>query len=304
MDYQSILEEIYTEVKALENKGKVADYIPELAKVDPNKFAISLITTSGEKYSVGNYNDAMSIQSISKVFALALAFEKLGEAIWDRIDVEPSGNAFNSLVQLETEQGIPRNPFINAGAIVVTDILTTHFKDPVRALLNLIGNTLGHTEIGYDKDVALSELEHCDLNKALAYFMKSFKNIENDVDKVIEIYARQCSIQMSCEQLAASFLLFANQGFSIHSQQQILPARSCKRINALMQTCGSYDEAGEFAFEVGLPAKSGVGGGIAAVLPNKFSVAVWSPGLNAKGNSWKGLKALELLTTKLGASLF
>ncbi len=304
VDYRSLLEEVYEEVRQDANEGKVADYIPELACVGPNHFGMALMTASGEEFGVGDYEHKISIQSISKVFTLAMAYELFGNDIWKRMDVEPSGNSFNSLVQLETEKGIPRNPFINAGALVVTDMLVSHFGDPITFLLDFISNTLDNRPININLDVANSEIKHSDRNKALAYFMKSFGNINNDIERLIEVYSHQCAIELSCAELAASFLALANQGYSIHSQKRILSKSATKRVNALMQTCGCYDEAGEFAFEIGLPGKSGVGGGIVAILPNQFSVAVWSPRLNPKGNSARGMKALEILTTKLGHSLY
>jgi glutaminase len=303
--YQQILEEIYKEVQALGLKGKVADYIPELSKINPERFGICLVDLDGNSYGVGDYEEEFSIQSISKVFTLAMVFGRLKGELWQRVNVEPSGNPFNSLVQLEYELGIPRNPFINAGALVTTDaLISLFFPQPEEAISEFIKALSNEGHLTVNQDVQNSELQFSDRNRALANFIKSYKNIENEINKLIEVYTYHCSIEMSCYQLAKSFMVFANNGYCPNSKRQILDSSSTKRLNALMLTCGFYDEAGEFAFKVGLPGKSGVGGGIAAVLPGKFSIAVWSPALNKKGNSMKGIKALELLTDKLGISLF
>lgn len=304
MDYQKLIEEVYQEVQALDLKGEPASYIPELGNVNINKFGLCLISTKGDIFTVGDVNDKFSIQSISKVFTLAIAFADKGEKLWQRVGVEPSGSAFNSLSQLEYENGIPRNPFINAGALVITDLVRLLSSEPLQLILHFIQNISDSKNIKSNKKVALSELKHSSRNKALAHFMKSFKNIESRIDKLIETYCYQCSIEMTCTELAKAFLLFANHGKNIYTNEQVLSKSQTKRINAIMQTCGFYDEAGEFTFKVGLPGKSGVGGGIGAVLPEQFSVVAWSPGLNSKGNSLKGMKALEILTTKLGYSVF
>ncbi|MBI9067724.1 MAG: glutaminase [Salinivirgaceae bacterium] len=304
MNYKKLLVEIYNEVQDLNLKGKTADYIPELSNIDINKFGLSLVTVSGEIFSVGDACEKFSIQSISKVLTLAMVYPKLDEKLWQRVGVEPSGSSFNSLAQLEWENGIPRNPLINAGALVVTDIIRSLYENPVAEILSFLNKITQSASITYNEKMAESEINHSSRNKALAHFMKSFANIESNVFKLIETYCYQCAIEMTCEELAKAFLLFANHGKNIYTNEQLLTLSQAKRINAITQTCGFYDEAGEFAYKVGLPGKSGVGGGIAAVLPGKFSVVVWSPGLNDKGNSSKGMKALELLTTKLGYSIF
>lgn len=304
LNYQLIIEEVFEEVNVMSVSGNVASYIPELEKIEKNKFGISLITTSGTEYHVGNTNEKFSIQSISKVFALAVIYPILKEKLWERVGVEPSGNPFNSLIRLENEQGKPRNPLINSGALVITDCLRQNFENPIDTVLEFIRKVSDTPLLNYCDEIARSELDYSSRNKALAHFMKSYGNIKSDVDELIESYSYQCSIEMTCTELAKAFLLFANHGKNIYSNERLLSTSQTKRINAIMQTCGFYDEAGEFAFKVGLPGKSGVGGGIGAVLPGQFSVVVWSPPLNEKGNSAKGMKALELLTTKLGYSIF
>ena len=303
MNYQSILESIYQESKLLPSIGNVASTIPELAKVDGNKFGIHLTTISKDDYAVGNSNEKFSIQSVSKALTVAFAFSFLDEKIWNRVGVEPSGSSFNSLVQLEYEKGIPRNPFINAGALVIADMLVSQLKNPKQEFLNFIRKISGTETISYNTKVAQSEKETGFRNAALCNFLKSFGNINNQVDEVLDFYFHQCSLEMTCKELAHSFYFFANEGKSI-SGEQILTKSQVKRVNAVMQTCGFYDESGEFTYKVGLPGKSGIGGGIAALYPKKFVVATWSPRLNEKGNSELGMFALELLTTKTGMSIF
>lgn len=303
MNYQSILQEIYQEAKALPVIGNVAATIPELAKINPDKFGIHLTTIDGEDFGMGDSNEKFSIQSVSKALTVAMAFTFLDEKIWERVGVEPSGNPFNSLVQLEYEKGIPRNPFINAGALVIADILVSQLKDPKQDFLNFIRLISGSYSIDYNLKVAQSEKESGFRNAALANFLKSFGNINNDVEVVLDFYFHQCSLEMTCKELAHSFFFFANEG-KTQSGKEILTKSQVKRLNALMQTCGFYDESGEFTYKVGLPGKSGIGGGIAALYPKNFVVATWSPRLNEKGNSELGMSALELLTTKTGMSVF
>ena len=303
MDYQLILDNIYDQILPFANEGKQADYIPALAKVNPDHFGMCLNTVNGESYSIQDSGIRFSIQSISKVFALALALSIKGEDIWKQVGKEPSGTAFNSLFQLELEKGIPRNPFINSGAMVITDILMNELKDPENDFIDFVRALCGNDTIGYNMEVALSERQNGYMNAAIANLLKYHGRLTNDIEEVLMFYFKMCSIEMSCEELATAFLAFTGykpfnyKGFHLTSSQ-------VKRLNAVMQTCGFYDEAGEFSYLVGLPGKSGVGGGIVAVHPLKYSVAVWSPRLNTKGNSIMGLKALELLTTYTAESIF
>ncbi|PZW39562.1 L-glutaminase [Mesonia algae] len=303
MDYQAILNIIEKELESFEDEGKVADYIPELAFVPSDKFGMHLHCIDGGDYSFGNSDEKFSIQSISKVFSLALA-KKHGSKIWKRVDVEPSGDPFNSLTQLEKEKGIPRNPFINAGALVIADILVSCLDNPKKDLLDFVRLIAQDDDIHYDEKVASSEKKHGYRNIALVNYMKALGNINNDVDDILDFYFYQCSISMSCHQLAKAFMIFANEGRIMGTEEKAIKSNSTKRINAIMQTCGFYDEAGEFSFRVGLPGKSGVGGGIVAIHPHQYAVAVWSPLLNEKGNSEKGMRALEELTTLTGLSIF
>lgn len=304
MDYQSILNSIYNEVLVLDNNGKIADYIPELKRVNTEKFGIALIDNYQKIYTVGDATEKFSIQSISKVITTALIFSKIGNDLWQRVGFEPSGNAFNSLVQLEYENGIPRNPFINAGALVIADLMLEHFENPKEYFLNFIRELAENENINYNEIVAQSEKENGYRNAALVNYIKSFNNIKNDPDAVLDFYFHQCSIEMSCEDLARVFQVFSHNGIVPRSKFKFLTTSQCKRMNALMQMCGFYDQAGEFTFKVGLPGKSGVGGGVVAIYPNYYTVAVWSPKLNKKGNSFYGLETLERLTTITEASIF
>ncbi|KIA87719.1 glutaminase [Flavobacterium sp. AED] len=303
MNYKTILQEVYQEAKKLQSSGNVSTSIPELTKVDPDKFGIHLISIEGEDFGIGDSNEKFSIQSVSKALTVALAFSFLDERIWERVGVEPSGSAFNSLVQLEYEKGIPRNPFINAGAIVIADMLVTHLENPKQDFLDFIRMISGSPTIDFNLKVAQSEKDTRFRNAALANFLKSFGNIDNDVETVLDFYFYQCSIEMTCKELAHSFFFLANEGKTI-SGIQVLTKSQVKRLNALMQTCGFYDESGEYTYKVGLPGKSGIGGGIAALYPKNFVVSTWSPRLNEKGNSDLGMNALELLTTKTEMSIF
>lgn len=304
MNYQQLIEQLYFETKDLAANGKVASYIPALADVPANRFAISLKTCNNELFKVGDHQIPFSVQSISKVFTFILAYKNVGTEIWNRIGREPSGTAFNSLIQLEYEQGIPRNPFINAGAIVVADILVSLCKNPEQELLDFVRQLADDNTISYDENVAASEKETGHRNYALAYFMKSFGNIKNPVDKVLDLYFHQCSLTMNTDQLARSFLFLANKGTNPFTGEEILNPSRAKRLKALMLTSGLYNESGDFAFRVGIPAKSGVGGGIVAVIPNHLSIAVWSPPLNSAGNSVAGIEALERFTTYSEKSIF
>ncbi|MBQ7790946.1 MAG: glutaminase [Rikenellaceae bacterium] len=304
MDYQKLLENIYQEILPYAKEGKQADYIPELAKVNPDQFGMFIHSIYGETASIEQADTRFSIQSISKVFALAMCLSIKGDDLWKRVGREPSGTAFNSLIQLEVEHGIPRNPFINAGALVMADILFSHLDDPAHDFLNFVRAVANNPTIEYNRDVANSERENGYLNAAIANLLKYHGTIENDIESVLNFYFLMCSIEMSCRELSLAFLAFANHRRKFDYAGISLTASQVKRINAIMQTCGFYDEAGEFAYFVGLPGKSGVGGGIVAIHPLQYSVAVWSPRLNSKGNSVMGMKALELLTTETKESIF
>ncbi|MBU2891724.1 glutaminase [Colwellia sp. D2M02] len=303
---QTILNEIADTMNASTERGTVANYIPELAAVDPNQFGISVALPTGEVFNAGCAQQLFSIQSISKVFSLTLALGKIGDAVWNKVGREPSGDPFNSIVQLEHEHGKPRNPFINAGAIAVVDsIMMGHEpKEVLAEILQFVRYIANDNSVAIDEKVALSELATGHRNASLAHFMASFGRIEHDINKLLGAYYHQCSISMSCEQLAKSGLFLVSDGVNRVTGKQIVSSQRARRINSLMLMCGHYDGSGEFAYRVGLPGKSGVGGGILAIAPGKASIAVWSPGLDTIGNSKLGTLALELLVQRTGWSVF
>jgi len=302
--YQNIIETIFHQIKTEENPGEVASYIPELANVDSDQFAVSIKLINKDNYNYGDFQTRFSIQSISKVLLLCLVYKDIDEKIWERVDVEPSGNPFNSLVQLESDNGIPRNPFINAGALVICDILIDLFEDPKEEFLAFVRYLTDSDTINYSETVAKSELEIGYRNAALCNFIKSFGNIKSNPGKVLNLYSLICSVEMNTFELCNAFTFLANGGKKISDGKEILTKSQTKRVNAIMQTCGFYDESGEFSFRVGLPGKSGVGGGITALFPGRYVITVWSPKLNPKGNSYRGMKFLELFTTETEESIF
>lgn len=300
----SLLEAVLEQVRPLVHQGKVANYIPALADVAADHLGIAVCLRDGTVFQAGDAETRFSIQSISKVLSLTVALTRYEDAeIWRRVGKEPSGQPFNSLVQLELEQGKPRNPFINAGALVICDLLETRLTAPRQRMLEIIRQLSQQSDIQYDRHVARSEYEHSARNAAIAWLMKSFGNFDNDVTSVMQTYFHYCSLSMNCIELARSFIYLANQGKTLDGAS-LISSRQARQINALMITSGMYDGAGEFAWRVGMPAKSGVGGGIIAIIPGEMSIAVWSPGLDSAGNSLAGTAALECLTDKLGRSIF
>ena len=304
MDLQEIIKRIYREVMPLTAEGKVAEYIPALAGVNREQLGISVHDIHGKEYHVGHSHIPFSIQSISKVFSFTLAYKAIGEGVWKRLGKEPSGTAFNSLVQLEYEHGIPRNPFINAGALVVADIILSNYRYPWRNFLDFVRKISNDEGINYSEEVASSEKESGHRNAALAHFMYSYGNIVNPVEDVLDFYFKQCALEMCVQSLSRAFLFLTNHGVLPHSGEQLLTISQAKRLNALMLMAGLYNESGDFAYRVGLPGKSGIGGGIAAVFPRHFSICVWSPAINKFGNSIAGIEALHRFTSYTQMSVF
>lgn len=300
---QRALDAVARDVECHRGEGAVATYIPALSRVDPGHFGIAACTVDGQEAYAGDAEVPFSIQSISKVFTLTMAMRTLGDRLWERIGREPSGDPFNSLIQLEHEQGTPRNPFINAGAIAVADRLMGLAGDSKQAIVDFVSDICGGT-VSFDREVARSEADTGLRNRAVANFIKSFGKLDHAVDDVLDLYFHQCSLSMSCLQLARALGYLCRDGAHPRGRQRVLTARQTRRINALMLTCGTYDAAGEFAFRVGLPCKSGVGGGIVAVVPDRLILCVWSPGLDATGNSAVGLRALERFIEHTGLSVF
>jgi glutaminase len=303
VDYQDLLADCMDAARTRLGLGRVADYIPALACADPYGFGMALVTVDGETFEVGDAGQPFSIQSVSKLFTLALVLAEGGDAVWQRVGREPSGNPFNSLVQLETEHGIPRNPFINAGAIVVTDRLLGLTGDAAGAVRRFLRAESGNPDLRTNRSIADSEAGHGHRNAALAHFLASYGNLENDVDTVLAHYYGHCAIEASCRDLALAGGFLARHGVRADGER-LLSRSDAKRVNAVLLTCGTYDAAGEFAYRVGLPGKSGVGGGVLAIIPGQGTICAWSPGLDAAGNSVAAVAALDAFTTATGLSVF
>ena len=305
-DLQAVVDEIAAEMRGRSDRGEVATYIPELARAEPERFGMAVIGADGQVAAAGDSDVPFSIQSISKVFTLTLALGKVGDRLWRRVGREPSGSPFNSIVQLEREQGIPRNPFINAGALAVTDVILSGHqpREALGEIVRFMQFASGDASVAIDGAVAASEQRTGFRNRALANYMKSFGVLENPVDFTLGVYFHHCAIAMTCRQLASAGRFLAHGGRDPATGHSVVTPERARRINALMLTCGHYDGSGEFAYRVGLPGKSGVGGGIFAIAPGRASIAVWSPGLDASGNSHLGRIALEALTKRLGWSIF
>lgn len=303
LNYQDIIEKAYASTNSIEDTGKLATYIPELANVDPAMFGAHINKLKGVDIGIGDHLQKFSIQSIVKVLSLTLAYNKLGEKLWERVDVEPSGAKFDSLILLEKNKGIPRNPFINSGAIVICDVLISCLDNARDEFLAFVRDLSDIPTLEYSDKIADSEKATGYRNTALCNFIKSFGNIKNEPEEVLDLYFDICSLEMNCKELAHTFSFLANEGKTLDDKRVVAKSQS-KRINALMLTCGFYDESGEFAFKVGLPGKSGVGGGIVALYPNNYVITVWSPKLNAKGNSFRGMKFLEEVTTHSELTIF
>jgi glutaminase len=305
-DLEQVLSDVAAEMAARPDRGDVATYIPQLGRVDPNRFGIAVTTADGRMLLAGDAEDPFSIQSVSKVFALTLALGEVGDSLWKRVGREPSGNPFNSIVQLEHENGIPRNPFINAGAIVVSDVLLSGHqpRETIGEILRFLQFLTDDDTIYIDREVAASERATGFRNVALANYMRAFGNLLHAPDMVLGVYFHQCAIAMSCRQLALAGRFLAFDGRNPATGLSVVSPGRARRINALMLTCGHYDGSGDFAFRVGIPGKSGVGGGILAVVPGVASIAAWSPGLNENGNSRLGSIALEKLARAMNWSVF
>lgn len=301
-DLQKILDRIAAEAAMDDERGKVADYIPELAGINPDQFAIAVALTDGSVLSAGDTGARFSIQSVSKIFSLALALGRSGDRLWNRVGREPSGQAFDSMILLEQERGRPRNPFINAGAIVTTDAVlgAASPRETLGEILRFVRAAADDEDIHMNENVARSEIESGHRNFALAHYLRSHGNLDNTPDKVLGTYFHHCAIEMNCAQLARAGLFLVGT----RSAERLVSNTRIRQINALMMTCGHYDGSGDYAYRVGLPGKSGVGGAILTIVPGVASVAVWSPGLNRYGNSKLGTEAMERLSRRAGWSVF
>lgn len=306
IDFQAAVEGALHDVSAYQGQGTLPSYVPALANVDPRKLGMALVLADGASYVAGDADEPFSIQSISNVFTLSLALQHVGSSLWNHVGKEASGTPTNSIVQLEMNKGKPRNPLINSGALVVCDQLISDDTADVgiEELLDFLRERCEDDNISIDENMALSESQAGALNRSLAYFVSAFGNLRNPAEDVVSLYFRQCAIAMTCRQVARAALYLAFEGSDPISGEQIVPANRCRRILATMMTCGHYDNSGEFAFRIGLPGKSSVGGGILAIAPGHGAITVWSPGLNTSGTSLAGLAALEKLVDRTGWSVF
>jgi glutaminase len=303
INIQETIEKIQADTRCFYGRGVQASYIPVLAQVDPHQFALTIVDSNKKIYSIGHDKAEFSIQSVSKVITLTMALNAVGDELWGRMEREPTGKSFDSLIHLEEYNGVPSNPFLNSGAIVLADILLEHYgSETIKKYLEFVRSATGNQAIEIDEKVYACEKATGYANYSFAYYMKSHGNIMNEVEEVLDIYFRFCSLRINNLDLAKCFYYLGHKGYSIDGDL-LTSYRHCKRINSIMFTCGTYDEVGDFAYLVGLPVKSGVSGAIAGCLPNNYSVSVWSPELNPKGNSYLGFKALEQLTTMLDTSL-
>jgi glutaminase len=302
-DLDALLEQVADAARPLAREGGVADYIPALADMDPDTFALAVCELDGTEHAVGDADVGFPIQSLSKVFALTLALQRVGEEVFERVGKEPSGDPFNSLVQLEHEHGVPRNPMINAGALVVCDVLLETCDDPQAAMVELMSDLTGE-QIGHDQAVLDAEGTTGHRNTSMAYLMSAFGNLRTDVDDVMAVYLHQCAVEMTARQVARAVRFLADNGVDPRTGRQVVSEPLARRINAIMLTAGTYDSAGQFAYEVGFPCKSGVAGAIMGDVPHRFGVCAWSPPLDASGNSRAGRHALHLLAERLGVSVF
>lgn len=299
--------ELVREAKKYTKDGKVADYIPALGKANPHDLSIAIKYPDGQCTSAGDIERKISLQSISKVISLALVLMDRGtNYVFERVGMEPTGDPFNSIAKLENlTPAKPLNPMINAGALVVTNMIKGNsMEDRFDRLLSLIREMANDSTIHYCEEVAKSEFETAFLNRALCYFLKQHQMIQEDVDVLMDLYTKQCAIEMNCLELARIGMIFAMDGVDPESRKQIIPTDIARICKTFMVTCGMYNASGEFAIKIGIPAKSGVSGGIMGAVPGKFGIGIFGPALDEKGNSIAGIKLLELLSKRYELSMF
>lgn len=284
-------------------EGKVATYIPELGKADGSRVGVSVFSRSGERLSVGDTKTRFSIQSISKVISLAVALELCGfDMVFQNVGMEPSGDAFNSMVKLEYAHSVPYNPMINAGAIVIASYLARRisFEEMIRTSRSLCLDP----DIVLDENVYRSEMSNISRNRAIAYLLESKGYIEKDVEKCLHFYVKMCSLSVTAESLAGLGLVLANDGIHPATGERLLQEQTVRVVKTIMLTCGMYDGSGQFAVRVGIPSKSGVGGGILSVIDREMGIGIYGPALDDKGNSVAGRYILEYLSEKWHLHLF
>lgn len=304
---QEALDEMVIEAKKYTKFGKVADYIPALGEADPSKLSVAVYNGNKNCVASGCISEKFTIQSISKVITLGLALMDRGEDfVFSKVGMEPTGDPFNSIAKLESlAPSKPLNPMINAGALAVTDMIVgQNVTEKLGRLLSLIHEMTDNPKIGYCKKVAQSEYETAFLNRALCYFMKQHGIIDHDVDSLLDLYTKQCAIEVDCQDLAKIGFVIANEGKNPTTNRQVLPLHVSRILKTFMVTCGMYNASGEFAIRVGIPAKSGVSGAIMGAVPHGIGIGIYGPSLDEKGNSFAGMKLLESLSNRFDLSIF
>ncbi|MGG0718258.1 glutaminase A [Robertmurraya massiliosenegalensis] len=301
------LQAMVEEARNWTTKGKVADYIPALGLANPDDLSIAIHYPNGDCFSAGNIEKKFTLQSISKVISLAFVLMERGkEYVFERVGMEPTGDPFNSIVKLETMAvAKPLNPMINAGALVVTHMIEgVSVAERFNRLLSFIQGLSADSQISFSKEVAQSEYETAHLNRSLCYFLKEYGMIEEEIEPLIDLYTKQCAIEMNCLDLARIGIVFAMDGVDPESGKQLMPSEVARICKTFMVTCGMYNASGEFAIKIGIPAKSGVSGGIMGAVPGKFGIGIFGPSLDEIGNSIAGIKLLELLSKRYCLSIF
>jgi glutaminase len=304
---KSLLETIINNNRDYVKQGKVATYIPELSKADPNTLGICVVTLEGDEYCAGDFETKFTMQSISKVITLMLALLDNGkDKVFSKIDMEPTADTFNSISSLETrDPHKPLNPMINSGAIATVSMIAGDSPEHIfNRILKFTKKIAGNPEIGFNEGVYRSEKATGHRNRALAYFMKSTEVMDQDVEKVLDVYFKQCSIEVTCRDIARIGAMLANDGVLPWSGEKVIPRSIARVVKTIMVTCGMYDASGHFAIEVGIPGKSGVGGGILAAVPRRMGIGVIGPALDVKGNSIGGFKVLEELSREMDLNIF
>ena len=302
-----LLETLVEKNKKYGNDGQLASYIPALLEANPNDLGVAIVDVEGRKYYAGQCEKNFTIQSISKVVSLILALGDNGRTnVFKRVDVEPTGDGFNSIVNLETkDKKRPYNPMINAGAIATTSLIDGEDgEDKLERIIKFMRKATNNPNISINEEVYVSERRTGDRNRALAYFMKSNGMLQGDVEEILELYFRQCSIEANAIDLAMFGSVLANDGVTPWNGERLMSRETCRIVKTIMVTCGMYDASGEFAVHIGIPAKSGVGGGILATVPRRMGIGVYGPALDKKGNSLAGIHVLKDLSEELDLSIF
>ncbi|NJR51787.1 MAG: glutaminase A [Leptolyngbyaceae cyanobacterium CSU_1_3] len=302
--FQAFLDRLYLKYQSL-GEGKLASYIPELAKVNPDWFSICAVTVDGRVFEVGNADQLFTLQSISKVFVYGMALEEHGrEKVLAKVGVEPTGDPFNSIIRLDEYSKRPDNPMVNAGAIATTSLIKgTDPADRLNRMLAMFRRYIGH-DVYIDMSVFISERSTGHRNRAMAHLMRHFDMIDEKIDEALDLYFQQCSLMVNCRDLAVMAATLANKGVNPITGDRAVSAHCIRDILSVMYTCGMYNYAGQWAYQVGIPAKSGVSGGIIAIVPNQIGIAVFSPLLDAHGNSVRGIKVCEALSQHFELHMF